>query len=886
MNSRDVRRSFLEFFAGQGHQVVPSSPLILPRDPTLLFANAGMNQFKDVFTGVERRPYVRATSVQKCLRVSGKHNDLEEVGRTPRHHTFFEMLGNFSFGDYFKREAIRWAWELVAEVWKIPPERLFATVFAGDDQFPPDEEAARLWESEAGLPAGRIAALGRKDNFWQMGDTGPAGPCTEIHYDLDPERGAGADPGSDPDRFLEIWNLVFMQFDLRPGGKIEPLPAPCVDTGAGLERLTAVLSGRRSNYDTDLFQPIIAAVAEEAGVRYGADERRDVSLRVISDHLRAITVLVAEGVIPGPEKRGAVLRRILRRALRHGRMLELPPVFLHRHVGIVVDLLGEAYPELVEAQPVVERIVRREEERFDRTLAEGFALLEARIDEVLAAGERVFPGDEAFSLESERGLPSDLLRDALEERGLQLDDAGYEAARRRHVETSRVVRREEAPRVAPALAAVGELEDHSRFVGYETERVDAARIVALLDGEGAKPLDAVAAGQEGEALLDVTPFYAEGGGQIGDQGTLTGPQGRARVIDTRSPAPGLVLHRLRVEDGRIAAGDVVVAEVDHARRSRTRRHHTATHLLHAALRTILGSHVRQAGSLVTPERLRFDFAHYEPVGEEDLAAIEDFVNAIVLEDPDVVTEETSIDEALAAGALAFFGDRYGDRVRVVKVGERSVELCGGTHVRRAGQIGPVRIVQERGIAAGGRRIEAVAGEAALARTREEHRTLARIAGRLGGPDGLVENLERRLEQLRKLQKENEALRMKLARGEATAAGEATEVGGLKVIARMADGLERGQRRDLADTLRQQNPAGVVVLGADDGGKAALLVALGRDAAGRLDARQVIRRIAPLVGGGGGGRADLAEAGGRDPAGLARALAAAPDAVRELLEGGE
>ncbi|RMF76038.1 MAG: alanine--tRNA ligase, partial [Acidobacteria bacterium] len=813
MNSRDVRRSFLEFFAERGHQVVPSSPLVLPRDPTLLFANAGMNQFKDVFTGVESRPYTRAVSVQKCLRVSGKHNDLEEVGRTPRHHTFFEMLGNFSFGDYFKREAIRWAWELVTEVWRIPPERLHATVFAGDDAFPADEEAARLWESEAGLPAARITALGRKDNFWQMGDTGPAGPCSEIHYDLDPDRGAG-DPGTDPDRFLEIWNLVFMQFDLRPGGEVARLPAPSVDTGAGLERLTAVLSGKRSNYDTDLFQPIIHAVAAEAGVRYGADERRDVSLRVISDHLRAITMLVSEGIIPGPEKRGAVLRRILRRALRHGRMLGLPPVFLHRHVGVVVDVLGEAYPELVESRPIVERVVRREEERFERTLAEGFALLEERLDALLAAGERTFPGEEAFALESERGLPADLLRDALEERGVALDEAGYEAARRRHVETSRVLRRETADRAATTVPGL-EGREHSRFVGYETERVEAARVVALLGADG-RPVAELREGDSGEVVLDVTPFYAESGGQVGDRGVLTGAATRARVLDTRSPSPGLVLHRVQVDAGRLAEGDVVLAEVDPQHRRGARRHHTATHLLHAALRTVLGPHVRQAGSLVAPDRLRFDFAHYEPVGDEDLRAIEEFVNAVVLEDPDVVTEEMPIDEALAAGALAFFGDRYGDRVRVVRVGDRSVELCGGTHVARAGQIGPVRVLQERGIAAGVRRIEAVAGEAALARAREEARRLAEIEARLGGGDP-VEALERRLEQLRRLQKENEQLRMRLARGETAGTADVVEIDGLGVIARRADGLSRGQRRDLADTLRQQNPRGVVVLGAEDAG---------------------------------------------------------------------
>ncbi len=882
MESRDVRRNFLQFFAERGHQVVPSSPLVLPRDPTLLFANAGMNQFKGVFLGRETRPYRRATSVQKCLRVSGKHNDLEEVGRTPRHHTFFEMLGNFSFGDYFKREAIAWAWELVTGVYGIPAERLWATVFAGDAEFPADEEAARLWVSETDLPAGRVIALGRKENFWQMGDTGPAGPCTELHVDLRPGDKAGGTPETDPDRFLEIWNLVFMQYDLQPDGSARQLPAPSVDTGAGLERLAAVLQGVSSNYDTDLFLPILRPLAQEAGVEYGEDGTKDVSLRVIADHLRAITALVAEGIIPGPEKRGAVLRRILRRALRHGRLLGLPVPFLHRHVGHVVEVLGEAYPEFREQQELVERIVRREEERFDRTLAAGFELLEERIEELLARGERTFPGEEAFVLESERGLPLDLVRDALEERGLALDEAGWAAARRRHVEASRVAgSRDDAGATAAAAEAwVPWRGRGSRFTGYGTLETEAARVLGVFrDGV---EVDALGEGETGEVILDETPFYAESGGQVGDRGRLAGGEVRARVVDTFSPAEGVILHRVRVESGSLAPGVPVVAAVDPEHRAAVRRHHTATHLLHAALRRILGTHVRQAGSLVAPDRLRFDFSHYEAVDDGVRREIEAWVTARVVEDLPVETVEVPLEEALSSGAIAFFGDRYGERVRVVRIGDASLELCGGTHCARTGEIGPFLVLSERGVAAGVRRIEAVAGPAALARVQQWRASLDEAARALGTSPGEVPGaVARRLEEGKRLAREAESLRLELARAR-QGGDEPEEVGGLRVLARRVDGLGKGPRRELADQVRQRDPAAVVVLGAADGGKAQLLVALGEKARERLDARALVRELAARIGGGGGGRPDLAEAGGRDPGGLDRALAEAPGVVRNLL----
>jgi alanyl-tRNA synthetase len=881
MQSRDVRRAFLEFFRERDHQIVPSSPLILPQDPTLLFANAGMNQFKEVFRGQESRPYRRAVSSQKCLRVSGKHNDLEEVGRTPRHHTFFEMLGNFSFGDYFKQDAIGWAWELVTEVYKIPAQRLYVTVFKGDEQIPADEDAARIWRESTGIAPDRIVRLGRKDNFWQMGDTGPAGPCTEIHVDMRPAE-TPSDPEQDPGRYLEIWNLVFMQYDLQVGGGLELLPAPCVDTGAGLERLTAVLGGYASNYDTDLFQPIIQSIAASAQRTYGSDTTADVSLRVISDHLRAITMLTAEGVIPGPEKRGAVLRRIMRRALRHGRMLGLPTPFLYQQVPLVIEILGETFPDLSQAAGLIQKITRREEERFDRTLAAGFARLDERIGELLASGAGSFPGQEAFQLESEQGMPLDLIRDALDERGLAFESGSYESARRKHVETSRVVK----PGVSSAADSKlwSTLTDSPcEFVGRNRLRVEAARVTSLLrDG---RPVRRLAAGERGIGILDQTPFYAESGGQQGDRGRWLGPDLLCRITDTVQPGPGVIAHTIEVEIGAIEVGALIVAEVDAERRRGAARHHTATHLVHAALRRQLGPHVKQAGSLVAPDRLRFDFAHYEAIPAPVMGEIEAEVNQIVLSDLEVETTELPLEQALASGAMAFFGDRYGERVRVVRIGEYSLELCGGTHVARTGELGTCLTLGEKGVAAGVRRLEAIVGAAAQERIRRDLELLAALAGKLGSQSGeAVGELDRRLDQLRKLQRENEELRMKLAQRELSGAAQTIEVEGIQVIARRADGLARHQRRDLADSLRQQHPGAVVILGAEDEGKAALVVAVGAHVGNRIDARELVQRVGPLVGGGGGGRPDLVEAGGKNPNGLEAALAHAPQAVREILTG--
>lgn len=883
MRSEEVRQLFLDFFARHGHQVVPSSPLVLPADPTLLFANAGMNQFKEVFRGREHRPYTRACSSQKCLRVSGKHNDLEEVGRTPRHHTFFEMLGNFSFGDYFKREAIVWGWELITEGYKIPGERLCVTVFAGDAEFPGDEEAADIWRREVGLPPEKVAALGRKDNFWQMGDTGPAGPCSEIHFDTRPDLPPST-PARDPERFLELWNLVFMQYDLQPDGTARPLPAPCVDTGAGLERLTAVLGGFSSNYDTDLFQSLISALAAEAGLKYGASETADISLRVISDHLRAITMLTTEGVIPGPEKRGAVLRRILRRALRHGRLIGLPVPFLHRHLEGVVDLLGDTFPDLWPGLPVAQKVVRREEERFERTLAAGFEKLDEAIAVRLEARDPVFPGEEAFQLESERGLPFDLIKDAIEERGLRLDEAAYSSARARHAETSRVIKGG-AEDLAGLDVFIPHRGEGSRFVGRETLRVDAARVVDIIS-EG-RCVARLEMGGRGEVILDQTPFYAEAGGQAGDRGWLTGGHGRARVEVTHTPLPGVITHRVTVEHGALEKGEILVAEVDEIPRRAAMRNHTATHLLHAALRRNLGTHVKQAGSLVAPDRLRFDFSHFESIDREALRDIETEVNQAIQADYPLETVEMPLEEAMATGAMAFFGDRYGERVRLVRIADVSLELCGGTHVSRTGEIGSFLVAGERGIAAGVRRIEALTGQGAVEKAQQDRDTLEELTARIGvGRGTVLDEIERRLDSLRRLQKENEDLKLKLVRGGSGSSSQTKDVGGLSVISRRADGISRSQLRDLGDSLRQQNPAGVIVLAGASDSSVSILVTTGHQVGTRLDARELVRKLTPLVGGsGGGGRTDLAEGGGKDPSGIEAMLNRVPDLVGEMAGGG-
>ncbi len=874
--TREIRTTFLDYFAARDHRVVPSSSLIPAGDATLLFANAGMNQFKDVFLGREQREYSRATSCQKCVRAGGKHNDLDNVGYTARHHTFFEMLGNFSFGDYFKAEAIAFAWELLTGVYGLPTERLWFTVYTEDD------EAARLWQ-EAGAAPDRILRFGEKDNFWAMGETGPCGPCSEIHYyqgkNLKKNRAELVNgPG---DETLEIWNLVFMQYERDAAGHLHPLPRPCVDTGAGLERLTAVIQGAPSNYDTDLFAPIIARVVELAQRPYDPSDELGPAFRVIADHARAAAFLLADGVMPSNEGRGYVLRRIVRRALRYGRQLGFDGVFLADVVPAVVSAMGDVYPELVERWPVVEQVLRAEEERFSRTLNVGTDVVGRELDRIKRAGGRGLSGEAAFYFYETHGIPLDILDEFAQEEGLALDRAGFEAkleaARARGQESWKgdlVARfREEYEQLMARGVS-------SEFVGYQEFALESAKVQALLGAKG--EVDVLSG--EGEVVLDRTPFYAESGGQIGDQGVLTWSGGRAVVRDTQKPVPGLIIHRVAVEQGALRRGGAVRAEVHCGRRLDTQANHTGTHLLHAALHHVLGPSAQQAGSLVEPERLRFDFAWAQPVSPEQLEAIETIVNQNVRTNYAVSTQQMKLEEARGAGAMALFGEKYGEVVRVVSVGDGSVsrELCGGCHVRRTGDIGAFKITVERGIAAGVRRIEAVTGRAAVELFQSYHRVLRHAAGIANVPvESLPSAYEGQERRVRELEQETKGLKLKLAAGGSEPA-EATEVRGIKVLVREAPEMAVPELRTLADTLRGKLKSGIVVLGMASGDAATLLAAVTEDLVGRISAGEIVKRLAPVVEGRGGGKPAIAQAGGKAPGKLPEALRLVPKVVEELL----
>ena len=902
MRSREIRASFLDFFQRRSHTVVPSSPLVPHDDPTLLFTNAGMNQFKDVFLGREKRPYTRAASSQKCMRVSGKHNDLDNVGPSLRHHTFFEMLGNFSFGDYFKKEAIPFAWELLTGVWKLPPERLYPTIFKGDAAVPRDEEAFDAWR--ALVPADRIGELGAADNFWQMGDTGPCGRCSEIYYyrgaaiPCDEER-TGTCRGLECscDRYIEIWNNVFMEFDRQPDGTLKPLPAPSIDTGMGLERITAVVQGKLSNYDTDLFTPILTAIGGLAGREYGAtlDGPADVSMRVIADHLRAMTFLIADGVVPSNEHRGYVLRKIMRRAMRHGKKLGLTQPFLHALVDVVVSEMGDAYLELRTGRDAIARAVRSEEERFDAVLTAGLPRLEETLDRA-AAGTRVVPGDEAFRLYDSLGVPLDFIEDLAGQRQLTIDRDAFERAMAGQRERARAgstfkgsgkaLAVEPTPEVELDLARAGD-----RFDGYETTRVEDAAIVAMFDASG-KPLDELSEGRSGLVALSSTPFYAEAGGQVSDRGRLTGPDGADAVVEgmMRYAPERPRLHQVRALKGTLRRGQRVDARVAEEVRDATRRNHTATHLLHAALREVLGTHVKQAGSLVAPDRLRFDFAHFSAVSPDQLAQIERIVTAHILRNSPVRTEVRSTEEAIASGAMALFGEKYGDRVRVVSVPGVSVELCGGTHVRATGDIGPFVITEESGVAAGVRRIEALTGEGALAWVQRQRAALGSVVGALNAtPEQAADAIQRLQSDVRRLSREVEQLKLKAALGGGgrSAAGGTDEapqdVAGVKLIARRVEGLEKGGLRGLSDSLRDRLGSGVVVIASENDGRVSLVVSVTKDLTSRVQAGRLVKELAPIVGGGGGGRPDFAEAGGKDPSRIAELLASAPRVLASQLQ---
>ncbi|MBD3742661.1 MAG: alanine--tRNA ligase [Stenotrophomonas sp.] len=871
-----IRSDFLEFFKGKGHTIVPSAPLVPGNDPTLLFTNSGMVQFKDVFLGAEKRSYVRAADVQRCLRAGGKHNDLDQVGYTARHHTFFEMLGNWSFGDYFKKDAIAWAWELLTQVWKLPAERLLVTVYQTDD------EAYALWRDMVGVPEERIVRIGdnkgapfASDNFWQMADTGPCGPCTEIFYDHG-DHIAGGPPGSpdeDGDRFIEIWNLVFMQFDRQPDGTLVPLPAPCVDTGMGLERLAAILQHVHTNYEIDLFQALIRKASELTGTA----DLENKSLRVIADHIRACSFLIVDGVLPSNEGRGYVLRRIIRRALRHGWMLGVRQPFFSKLVPTLVEQMGEAYPELPAAVDTVTRALQAEEERFAETLDAGMKIFE---DVAGKASNGVIPGVDAFRLYDTYGFPLDLTQDIARERDLTVDIAGFDAAMEQQRETARAAGKfgGGVPLPAELVATLSP----TVFLGYDRLQADGLTVLALLkDG---RPVQSADAGDAVIVITNQTPFYAESGGQVGDTGVLTGNGVRLAVEDTQKFAGQFHGHVGTLSEGGLKVGDVLSGQVDGERRGATILNHSATHLLHAALREVLGTHVQQKGSLVAPDRLRFDFSHFQPISAEELAVIERKVNQQVRANNAAEVHNMGMQEALDFGAMALFGEKYGEHVRVLKMGDYSTELCGGTHVNRTGDIGLFKITSEGGVSAGVRRIEAVTGQGALDYVDAEEARLAEAADLLGGSAAdVVEKIRALGQRQKQLERELDAVKAKVAAG-ATAdlSGQAVEVAGVKVLAARLEGFDAKALRDAMDRLKQQLGDAVIVLAGAQDGKAALVAGVNGSAMGKVKAGELLSHIAGQIGGKGGGRPDLAQGGGEDGPALATALAAVVEWVSPRL----
>ncbi len=870
MTGKEIRSQFFNFFQKKGHTLVESSNLVPRNDPTLLFTNAGMNQFKDCFLGMEKRDYVRAVSSQKCVRAGGKHNDLENVGRTARHHTFFEMLGNFSFGDYFKKEAIAFAWEFLTVELGLSKDKLYVTVYTDDD------EAAAIWNRQEGVPVERIYRFGEKDNFWSMGDTGPCGPCTEIFWDNGPGTGCGSPDcavGCDCDRYMEIWNNVFMQFNRSKDGTLTPLPKPSVDTGMGLERISAVMQGVTSNYDTDLLQGIIRHIESVSGKKYRDDEKDDVSMRVIADHARAVTFLICDGVLPSNEGRGYVLRRIMRRAARHAKMLGVAEPVLYRIVDAVNMMMGDAYPELLERELYVKKVIHAEEERFVETLDRGLAILNEETAALKAQGESVLSGEVIFKLYDTYGFPVDLTADIVQAEGFTLDEDGFALC----MEKQRVKARENWKGSGEQGLASIYKELHgtgisSAFVGY-TEQTAYAPISAIV--KGGVLAEEAGAGEEVEIVTQATPFYGESGGQAGDTGTISTGSGHVEVTASARPFADLTVHRGKVVSGSIRTGEAADLKVSAAMRAATARNHTATHLLQAALREVLGEHVKQAGSLVTPDRLRFDFTHFLPMTQQELRRVEILVNSHIMANAPVDAREMPAAEALAAGATALFGEKYGDVVRVVRVGEVSSELCGGTHVHGAGEIGFFKIVSEAGIAAGVRRIEAQTGSGALAVVHgmeDEQRGISTLLKAEGGT--VLDRVEKLLASQRELQRELDTLQARLnASKSADLIQQVREKNGVKILAVKVEGDAKGLR-ELSDTLKERIGSGIIVLGAADRARANLLVAVTPDLCSRFKAGDIIKAIAPIVGGNGGGKPELAQAGGSKPENLAEALEAA------------
>jgi len=881
MTGNEIREAFLKYFEEHGHMRVRSSPLLPADDPTLLFTNAGMNQFKDTFLGMEKRDYLRAASSQKCVRAGGKHNDLDEVGKTARHHTFFEMLGNFSFGDYFKEDAVKFAWEFLVDVLGLDPARLWFTVYEGDSEVPPDEDAERLWE-KVGAPRERILRFGRKDNFWQMGETGPCGPCSEIHYYMGPSpddaENSAANVNGPGDTIMEIWNLVFMQFDrseVEPGKyKLDPLPAPSVDTGAGLERLAVVLQGVKSNYDTDLIRPIVNHTARLADRHYEPETQEGFAMRVIADHARAAAFSIADGILPGNEGRNYVLRKIMRRAIYQGHhTLGFEGPFFNQVADFVVDLMKDNYPELEAHREFIQKMVRLEEDRFRSTLTVGLN----KLDELFASTKGAMPEYKALArLYDTFGTPRDLIRVSLEERGFVVEEEEFNRlfdAALQDLQQATVTTKHEA---RAQINPVYEKLPKSVFKGYEATYVSDAKILAVVNDD--------------EIVLDRTPFYSESGGQVGDVGVLTKDETIANVLDTYSPVQGLIVHKVKIEKGTLNVGDVVSAEVDVEKRDATRRNHTATHLMHAALREVLGTHVKQAGSVVAPNYLRFDFSHYQPLTAAEKEEIERLVNYHILRNEPVQTDEMQVEEAMRSGAMALFGEKYGDRVRVLSIkgleGIFSKELCGGTHVRATGDIGLFKITSDESIASGVRRIRAITGVDAYERFRESEMLVDELtSGLRTSRSDLQTTVTRLQDELKKARREADDLRLKIASGAVGASAngdESREIAGVKVVAREARGLDAPAMRQLSDTLLARIKSGVVVLGRSSDGKVSLIVRTSADLTGKVPAGQVIKELAPIVGGRGGGKADMAEGGGNQPEKLNAALEESYKVIEQLL----
>lgn len=870
LSGNDIREKFLTYFEGKGHARVASAGLIPFKDPTLFFVNAGMVPFKEVFTGQEKRDYSRATSSQKCMRVSGKHNDLENVGRTPRHHTFFEMLGNFSFGDYFKKEAVIYGWEFLTEVMKIPKEPLWITIYKDDD------EAAKLWHEEVGIPKDRIVRCGEKDNFWAMGETGPCGPCSEIHIDLKQYfegKPAEGNPSTNEDDFMEIWNLVFMQYMRDEGGNMTPLPKPSIDTGMGLERLCAVLQKKRTNYDTDLFQPLIQAISKRTGKAYGQNAADDVSLRVIADHIRAATFLISDGVQPSNEGRGYVLRRIMRRAIRHGRLLGMSEPFFYEMEAPLIREMQQAYPELKKNRAFITKVIKTEEANFLETLDKGLVMIDDEIENLTRKGKKVFDGKLAFKLYDTFGFPVDLTQLIAEEKGLQVDMKTFETEMKAQKERARSTWKGSGQeKVGEIYQQLAKKEKPTAFVGYETFEVRSKITALIVDGQ---LVEEASEGESVELFVERTPFYGESGGQMGDQGSAESAKARVDIEDTQKPVEGVIVHQGKIVSGSLHVGDAVELKVSYETRRSTMLNHTATHIMHAALREILGDHVKQAGSVVDPRRLRFDFSHFESLTRDQIEQIEHRVNEVIQSNYPVVKEEMAYDAAIKKGALAFFGDKYGKKVRLVSVGPYSMELCGGTHLDASGEIGAFKIVSESSVASGVRRIEAITGNAAISEFQKIEHRYDQLAAKLKtSPEELPEKIKKLLDRVKELEKEVTKLKTKVAAGGGGGSdymSQVQEIKGVRLLAFETEIDDPKALRDFSDQVKGRLESGIAVIGSKSQGKAFLIVTVSKDLTKKYHAGKIIKELAEVVGGKGGGRPDMAQAGGPKPEKLGEAL---------------